>query len=102
MDPWPVMNANIPGWMKVLIHFMSFSDILLEADALGLTEPDAREDLSGKDVARKLLILGREVGLTKEFDDVKVQSLVPKALNGTTTLPQFRESVKTMAHSYKL
>lgn len=74
----------------------SFSEILLEADALGLTEPDAREDLSGKDVARKLLILGREVGLTKEFQDVKIQSLVPKELNGTTTLPQFRESVKTL------
>lgn len=74
----------------------SFSEILLEADALGLTEPDAREDLSGKDVARKLLILGREVGLTKEFADVKVQSLVPAELNGTTTLPQFRESVKTL------
>lgn len=74
----------------------SFSEILLEADALGLTEPDAREDLSGKDVARKLLILGREVGLTKEFTDVKVQSLVPKELNGQTTLPQFRESVKTL------
>lgn len=74
----------------------SFSEILLEADALGLTEPDAREDLSGNDVARKLLILGREVGLTKEFCDVKVQSLVPAELNGTTTLPQFRESVKTL------
>ena len=74
----------------------SFSEILLEADALGLTEPDAREDLSGKDVARKLLILGREVGLTKEFNDVKVQSLVPAELNGTTTSPQFRESVKTL------
>lgn len=74
----------------------SFSEILLEADALGLTEPDAREDLSGKDVARKLLILGREVGLTSEFQDVKIQSLVPKELNGTTTLPQFRESVKTL------
>lgn len=74
----------------------SFSEILLEADALGLTEPDAREDLSGKDVARKLLILGREVGLTKEFTDVKIQSLVPKELNGSTTLPQFRESVKTL------
>ena len=73
-----------------------FSEILLEADALGLTEPDAREDLSGKDVARKLLILGREVGLTKEFDDVKIQSLVPAELNGTTTLPQFRESVKIL------
>lgn len=74
----------------------SFSEILLEADALGLTEPDAREDLSGNDVARKLLILGREVGLSKEFSDVKVQSLVPAELNGTTTLPQFRQSVKTL------
>ncbi len=74
----------------------SFSEILLEADAQGLTEPDAREDLSGNDVARKLLILGREVGLTKEFSDVKVQSLVPAELNGTTTLPQFRESVKIL------
>jgi len=73
-----------------------FSEILLEADALGLTEPDAREDLSGNDVARKLLILGREIGLRKEFSDVKVQSLVPSALNGKTTLPQFRESVKTL------
>lgn len=74
----------------------NFSEILLEADALGLTEPDAREDLSGNDVARKLLILGREVGLKKEFSDVKVQSLVPAELNGTTTLPQFRKSVKDL------
>ncbi|MFT6415160.1 MAG: homoserine dehydrogenase [Dokdonia sp.] len=73
-----------------------FSEILLEADALGLTEPDAREDLSGKDVARKLLILGREVGLIQEFEDVKVQSLVPAELNGETTLPQFRESIKKL------
>lgn len=73
-----------------------FSEILLEADALGLTEPDAREDLSGKDVARKLLILGREMGLTTEFEDVKVQSLVPAELNGETTLPQFRESIKKL------
>lgn len=74
----------------------AFSEILLEADALGLTEPDAREDLSGNDVARKLLILGREVGLTKEFSDIKIQSLVPKELDGGTTLPEFRESVKKL------
>jgi len=73
-----------------------FSEVLLEADALGLTEPDAREDLSGNDVARKLLILSREVGLQNEFDDIDIQSLVPPELNGTTTLPQFRESIKTL------
>ncbi len=74
----------------------SFSEILLEADELGLTEPDAREDLSGKDVARKLLILGREVGLINEFEDVKIQSLVPDELNGGVTLSQFRESIKKL------
>jgi len=74
----------------------TFSQVLLEADALGLTEPDAREDLSGNDVARKLLILSREVGLKKEFDEVSIQSLVPKELNGDTTLPQFLESIKEL------
>ncbi len=73
-----------------------FSEVLLEADALGLTEPDAREDLSGNDVARKLLILGRELGLTLEFEDVEVQSLVPSELNGKTTLPEFRNSIKVL------
>ena len=39
----------------------SFSKILIDAEKLGLTEPDSREDLSGNDVARKLLILAREL-----------------------------------------
>ncbi len=73
-----------------------FSEILLEADALGLTEPDAREDLSGKDVARKLLILGRELGIRKEVEDVAIQNLVPPELNGRTTRCEFLSSIKTL------
>ena len=57
----------------------------------GLTEPDTRDDLSGKDVARKLLILARELGIERELNEVKVESLVPKRLNGKTTLEQFKE-----------
>ena len=68
-----------------------FSKVLRKATDLGLTEPDAREDLSGNDVARKLLILAREIGLKKEFDDINIQSLVPKNLNGKTTLAQFQQ-----------
>ena len=47
---------------------------------MGFTEPDPREDLSGQDVARKLLILGRQIGLTLDLDEVTVDSLVPKPL----------------------
>src|SRR6478609_7925034 len=47
---------------------------------MAFTEPDPRDDLSGQDVARKLLILGREIGLRMELDEVKVDSLVPRAL----------------------
>ena len=57
-----------------------FSALVREAHAMGFTEPDPREDLSGQDVARKLLILGRQIGLKMDLDEVKVDSLVPKPL----------------------
>jgi aspartokinase/homoserine dehydrogenase 1 len=57
-----------------------FSSIVRTAKHKGYTEPDPRDDLSGVDVARKLIILGREMGLTLEMGDVEIQGLVPKAL----------------------
>jgi aspartokinase/homoserine dehydrogenase 1 len=50
------------------------------ARELGYTEPDPRDDLSGADVARKVVILAREMDATIELADVDVRSLVPEAL----------------------
>ena len=58
----------------------SFSSSLRDAIAAGYTEPDPRIDLSGVDVARKAIILGRMIGYRGEIADVEVESLVPADL----------------------
>lgn len=58
-----------------------FSDVLREAKDSGYTEPDPRDDLSGKDVARKLVILAREAGLHVDMNSVAIESLVPQHLS---------------------
>lgn len=67
----------------------SFSEIVLEAKELGYTEPDPRDDLNGMDVARKLLILAREAGMPCEFEDIKVENILPESCQRAETVEQF-------------
>lgn len=66
-----------------------FSEVVREAKAKGYTEPDPRDDLNGMDVARKVLILSRESGLTMELSDITVENLVPESCRGEMSVEEF-------------
>ncbi|MET2986004.1 bifunctional aspartate kinase/homoserine dehydrogenase I [Aureibaculum conchae] len=76
-----------------------FSTILIEAIDSGFTEPDAREDLCGNDVARKLLILARELDLKNELEDVEIQNLIPENLR-TVSSDEFLNRISDLDEVY--
>lgn len=81
----------------------SFSTIVKEAKEKGYTEPDPRDDLSGMDVARKILILARETGASLELSDINVQNLVPEDCRQASSVYEFMIRLRSHdAHFHKL
>jgi bifunctional aspartokinase / homoserine dehydrogenase 1 len=79
-----IFSGTLAYLFNVYDGSRGFAEIVHDARRRGFTEPDPRDDLSGQDVARKLIILGREMGLPLELKDVKVDSLVPADLAADT------------------
>lgn len=71
-----------------------FKEIVWEAKQKGYTEPDPRDDLSGLDVARKILILSRETGLSLELDDIKIEQILPESSVKAKTIEEFFTSLE--------
>lgn len=89
-----VLSGTLNYIFSAFTDGKKFSDIVREARAKGYTEPDPRDDLSGMDVARKILILSREAGHALELGDIDVHDLVPPDCRGEMTTDEFFEALE--------
>lgn len=87
-----IVSGTLSYIFNELAKGHTFSQAVLKAKALGFTEPDPRDDLSGMDVARKMVCLGRELGMAVNLADIQVHDLVPPALK-QCSLEQFLEQL---------
>ncbi|OGL78640.1 hypothetical protein A3J43_02320 [Candidatus Uhrbacteria bacterium RIFCSPHIGHO2_12_FULL_54_23] len=77
-----------------------FSQIVAEAKEKGYTEPHPQDDLGGIDVARKALILAREIGVRLELSDICVQGLTPDEIAGVQDVPSYLIRLKNLDEEY--
>jgi aspartokinase/homoserine dehydrogenase 1 len=84
-----ILSGSLSYMFGVLQDGLSLSEATAKAKANGFTEPDPRDDLSGTDVARKLLIIARESGLELELSDIEVEAVVPESFAPGTSVDEF-------------
>ncbi|MFD0795066.1 bifunctional aspartate kinase/homoserine dehydrogenase I [Mucilaginibacter litoreus] len=93
------IEAILSGTISYIFnHFkgdVSFHDVVKEAQDKGYTEPDPRDDLSGRDFMRKILILARDAGHEMEEAEVEIESVLPKACLEAATVDDFYNALKT-------
>lgn len=99
------IEGVLSGSMNYIFSELSkgtpFSEVVTQAKEKGFTEPDPRDDLSGMDVARKILILGREAEQDLHFSDVSIQSMVPEDCQDIESVGAFLEKLKAHDPHFK-
>ncbi len=88
-----IMSGTLSYLFSSFDGTVPFSTLVRNARDKGFTEPDPRADLSGLDVARKILILARECGAELELENISVKSLIPEDLAGDLSVDDFLDQL---------
>lgn len=98
-----ILSGTISYILNNFVQGKKFSEVVREAKTKGYTEPDPRDDLSGLDFARKVLILAREIGNPTELADIQIEPILPENCYKAPSIEAFFEELeKSNAYFDKL